>query len=126
MLPMFRRCGWEVSLIILMCLSIATSCYILVKLYDSQIPYKGLVSNSFMEVTIGPDRYLELITSSFLLLSLSFSLLLVIHLSISTTQRSTLASSAASLSMNEWENGERTRSDSDACQIEHCSKTHCA
>ena len=42
------------------------------------------------EVIIGRDRYLELITSGSDLFSLSFSLLSVIHLSISATQCSTL------------------------------------
>ena len=42
------------------------------------------------EVIIGRDRYLELITSGSDLNSLSFSLLSVIHLSISATQCSTL------------------------------------
>ena len=45
---------------------------------------------TLIEVTIGHDRYLELTTSSSVLLSLSFRLLLVLHLSISATQCSTL------------------------------------
>jgi len=45
---------------------------------------------TLIEVTIGRDRYLELRNSSSVLFSLSFSLLLVIHLSISATQCSTL------------------------------------
>ena len=57
MLPMFRRCGWEVLLIIPMCLSIGISCYILVKLYHSQIPYTGLVSNSFKSYLNGSDHW---------------------------------------------------------------------